>query len=172
MAILNDVKVALRVAATTTAFDGEIQDLINAAIADLKLAGVVADKAVDTDTLIKRAITTYCKANFGYDNPDAERFQQAYEMLKMHLVLAADYVCHTVTFTVTDAALVELDEVTISLVDLDIILTTNSQGVATYKTTDVNFDLDYIVSKSGYVAVTSTVYVDGDETVEVVMSAS
>jgi len=91
MAILNDVKVALRVAATTTAFDGEIQDLINAAIADLKLAGVVADKAVDTDTLIKRAITTYCKANFGYDNPDAERFWRSYESLKMHLTLSADY---------------------------------------------------------------------------------
>jgi len=91
MAILNDVKVALRVAATTTAFDGEIQDLFNAAIADLKLAGVVADKAVDTDTLIKRAITTYCKANFGYDNPDAERFWRSYESLKMHLTLSADY---------------------------------------------------------------------------------
>jgi len=172
MAILNDVKVALRVAATTTAFDGEIQDLINAAIADLKLAGVVADKAVDTDTLIKRAITTYCKANFGYDNPDAERFQQAYEMLKMHLVLAADYVCHTVTFTVTDAALVELDEVTIKLDDLDITLTTNSQGIAVYQTTRKDFDLDYTISKSGYVSATGSVYVDGAETVGVVLVAA
>ena len=91
MAILDDVKVALRIAATTTDFDTEIQDLIDAAKADLKLAGVVADKAVDTDTLIKRAITTYCKANFGYDNPDADRLQKAYEMLKMHLTLSADY---------------------------------------------------------------------------------
>ena len=91
MAILNDVKVALRVAATTTAFDGEIQDLINAAIADLKLAGVLDTKAVDTDPLIKRAIVTYCKSHFGYDNPDASRFWRSYESLKMHLTLSADY---------------------------------------------------------------------------------
>ena len=37
MAILDDVKVALRIAATTTDFDTEIQDLINAAIAGLKM---------------------------------------------------------------------------------------------------------------------------------------
>lgn len=91
MAILNDVKVALRIAATTTDFDTEIQDLIGAAIADLKLAGVVADKAVDTDPLIKRAIVTYCKAYFGYDNPDADRFIESYLLLKKHLVLSVDY---------------------------------------------------------------------------------
>lgn len=170
MAILDDVKVALRIAAATTEYDGEIQDLIDAAEDDLELAGVVS--ASDTDPLTKRAIVTYCKANYGYDNPDSDRLQQAYLMLKMHLVLAEDYVCRTVTFTVTDVALVELDEVTISLDDLDIVLTTNSQGVAVYKTTAVNFDLDYTVSKSGYVAVTSSVYVDADETVGVVLSAS
>jgi len=91
MAILNDVKVALRVAATTTAFDGEINDLISAAIDDLKLAGVAADKAIETDALIKRAIVTYCKSHFGYDNPDASRFWRSYESLKMHLTLSADY---------------------------------------------------------------------------------
>lgn len=91
MAILDDVKVALRIAATTNDFDTEIQDLINAAIADLKMAGVVADKAVDSDALIKRAIVTYCKSHFGYDNPDAERFLESYLMLKRHLVLSVDY---------------------------------------------------------------------------------
>lgn len=91
MAILDDVKVALRIAATTTDFDGEINDLISAAIDDLKLAGVAADKAIETDPLIKRAITTYCKAHYGYDNPDAERFLQSYLMLKMHLSLSVDY---------------------------------------------------------------------------------
>lgn len=91
MAILDDVKVALRIAATTNDFDTEIQDLINAAIADLKMAGVVADKAVDSDALIKRAIVTYCKSHFGYDNPDAERFLESYLMLKRHLALSVDY---------------------------------------------------------------------------------
>lgn len=91
MAILDDVKVALRIAATNTAFDGEVGDLIDAAKKDLELAGVAADKAIETDPLIKRAITTYCKAHYGYDNPDAERFLESYLMLKRHLALSVDY---------------------------------------------------------------------------------
>lgn len=91
MALLDDVKLALRI--TSSAFDSEIQDLINAARADLILAGVKPEKANDDlDPLIKRAIITYAKAHFGYDNPEAERFQKSYEMIKMHLTLSADYV--------------------------------------------------------------------------------
>ena len=89
MAILDDVKVALRIAATNTAFDGEVDDLIDAAKNDLKLAGIT--EVNDTDALIKRAINTYCKAHYGYDNPDAERFLQSYLMLKMHLTLSTEY---------------------------------------------------------------------------------
>ena len=89
MAILDDVKVALRIAATNTAFDGEVGDLIDAATDDLVLAGIISND--NTDPLIKRAIITYCKAHYGYDNPDAERFLQSYLMLKMHLSLSVDY---------------------------------------------------------------------------------
>jgi len=89
MAILDDVKVALRIAATNTAFDGEVGDLIDAATDDLALAGIISDDT--TDPLIKRAIITYCKAHYGYDNPDAERFLQSYLMLKRHLALSVDY---------------------------------------------------------------------------------
>lgn len=87
--MLESVKRALRV--TISDFDEEIQDLIDAAKRDLEIAGVAKDKIVDTDKLIRRAIITYCKANFGYDNPEAERFQQSYDMLKMHLSLSSDY---------------------------------------------------------------------------------
>lgn len=88
--MLNDVKLSLRI--INNHFDGEIQDLIDAARMDLKQSGVSHDKAnSDDDALIKRAITTYCKANFGYDNPDADRFAKSYEMLKQHLSLAGDY---------------------------------------------------------------------------------
>lgn len=89
--MLEDVKTALRV--KNNAFDSEIQDLIDAARADLALSGVNKDKtAVDTDPLITRAIKTYCKAHFGYDNPEANRFQDSYVMLKQHLCLAGDYI--------------------------------------------------------------------------------
>jgi uncharacterized phage protein (predicted DNA packaging) len=88
--MLNDVKLSLRV--TSTAFDIEIQDLIDAARIDLIQSGVSSLKAKsDTDPLIKRAITLYCKAFFGYDNPDADRLRDSYVMLKQHLSLAADY---------------------------------------------------------------------------------
>lgn len=90
MAILDDVKQALRI--TSSAFDTEVTDLISAGKADLIQSGVSSAKVNDdTDALIKRAITTYAKAQFGYDNPEAERFQQSYDMLKQHLSLAGDY---------------------------------------------------------------------------------
>lgn len=88
--LLSSVKTALRV--TANAFDGEIQDLIDAAKADLIVSGVSTSKVNDeTDSLIRRAVTIYCKANFGWNNPDAERLQKSYEMLKNHLSLAGDY---------------------------------------------------------------------------------
>lgn len=88
--MLEDIKRSLRV--TNTAFDSEILDLIEAARLDLVQSGVSILKAQEeTDPLIKRAITIYCKANFGYDNPDADRFNDSYVMLKQHLSLASDY---------------------------------------------------------------------------------
>ena len=90
MALLDDVKMALRI--TSSAFDNEIEGLIEAAKADLRLSGVSDAKVKDDgDPLIHRAIVVYCKANFGYDNPEAERFQQSYDMLKAHLTLSAEY---------------------------------------------------------------------------------
>lgn len=89
MALLDDVKLALRI--SSSAFDSEISDLIEAAKADLKLSGVDHGKMLDDDPVIKRAIVTYVKANFGFDNPDAERLQRAYDMLKAHLTLSTEY---------------------------------------------------------------------------------
>jgi uncharacterized phage protein (predicted DNA packaging) len=90
MAMLDDVKIALRV--SHSALDSEINDLIAAARQDLILSGVLPAKAnSNTDALIKRAIVTYVKANFGFDNPDHERLVMAYEKLKTHLTLSADY---------------------------------------------------------------------------------
>ena len=85
--MLDKVKLALRISGTV--FDLEIQDLIDAAKLDLQISGVV--KVDEEDALIQRAIIVYCKANFGYDNNEAERFQKSYDMLKQHLSLAGDY---------------------------------------------------------------------------------
>lgn len=90
MPILNDIKTVLRI--SNTAYDTEITDLISAARSDLMLAGILPSKANnDTDPLIKRAITVYVKAHFGWNNPDSEKLQQSYEMLKRHLSLSQEY---------------------------------------------------------------------------------
>src|SRR5690606_30985772 len=90
VALIDDVKLALRI--TSSAFDKEVEDLINAARQDLILSGVSQNKAQDeNDPLIKRAITVYCKAHFGFDNPEAERFAKSYDMLKAHLTLSQEY---------------------------------------------------------------------------------
>lgn len=89
MALLDDVKVALRISAVNLSFDTEINDLIDAAKKDLLISGIVVTD--ETDPLIKRAIVTYCKAHFGYDNPEAERFEKAYNAIKLHLMLSSEY---------------------------------------------------------------------------------
>jgi uncharacterized phage protein (predicted DNA packaging) len=90
MPMLTDVKLALRISGTT--FDDEINDLIETARQDLILSGVLSSKANDdTDALIKRAILFYCKANFGWDNTEADRLQAAYESIKHHLTLTSEY---------------------------------------------------------------------------------
>jgi len=89
MALLDDVKIALRISAANNSFNTEINDLISAAQRDLQVSGI---KVTDTsDALIKRAIVTYCKAHFGYDNPEAERFEKAYNAIKLHLMLSSEY---------------------------------------------------------------------------------
>jgi uncharacterized phage protein (predicted DNA packaging) len=88
--MLNDIKVSLRI--SHTALDAELTDLIESARHDLALSGISSEKTKDdTDPLIKRAIITYCKANFGLENKDSEKYQRSYESLKNHLTLAGDY---------------------------------------------------------------------------------
>lgn len=77
--LLETVKKALRV--THSGLDeAEIVPLIEAAKKELQVAGVT--QVDEGDPLIIRAVTVYCKANFGYDNPDSEKFQNAFNSLK------------------------------------------------------------------------------------------
>lgn len=85
--MIESIKLALRV--KNNAFDDEIADLIKSAILDLKISGIV--KTDETDPLIQQAIKTYCKANFGLDNKDSEKYQMSYDSLKQKLSLCGDY---------------------------------------------------------------------------------
>lgn len=78
MALLDDVKVALRV--TSNAFDPEIDALIAACQQDMRVRGL--GMAVDgDDPLAKAAVLMYCKAHFGYDNDEAVRFDESYRSI-------------------------------------------------------------------------------------------
>jgi hypothetical protein len=59
--MLELVKTALRI--TTTAYDSELNYLIDAAKLDLGIAGVVVPE--ELDAIVKKAIITYCKMSFG-----------------------------------------------------------------------------------------------------------
>lgn len=91
--MLEKVKLALRI--KNNKFDDEIEELIEAAKVDLKISGIIkivdANTSTVTDPLITQAIKIYCKANFGLDNKDSEKYQASYESLKEHLSLCGDY---------------------------------------------------------------------------------
>ncbi|MBM7029113.1 head-tail connector protein [Bacillus velezensis] len=88
--MFESVKRSLRI--THSFLDDEIHELVAAARQDLVQSGVSASIAEsEEDPLIKRAVITYCKANFGLSNVDSEKYQRSYDMLKNHLALASDY---------------------------------------------------------------------------------
>ena len=86
MDILTAVKLALRL--TSPAFDNEILDLIEAAKKDIGLAGVYNDDP--TDPLVRRAIITYCRLNFGQPD-DYDRLKKSYDEQKAQMSMATGY---------------------------------------------------------------------------------
>ena len=85
--MLEKVKLALRI--KSESLDIEITDLIEACKIDLRISGIKVIN--ETDALIERAIIVYCKANFGLDNKDSDKYQNSYDSLKIHLALCGDY---------------------------------------------------------------------------------
>ena len=84
--MLELVKMALRI--STTAFDVELQSLIDAAKLDLGIAGV--NVPTELDSIVKQAIITYCKCNFG--EPDQyDRLKASYDEQKAQLSMATGY---------------------------------------------------------------------------------
>lgn len=86
MAMIDDVKLALRL--TTTAYDNELNDLIDAGLGDLGVAGVVGQTT--TDPLIKRAVITYCKIHFG-SPADFDKLMKTYNEQKAQLSTCTGY---------------------------------------------------------------------------------
>ena len=94
MALLDDIKVALRL--KTNALDAEVETLIGAALYDMERVGV-NPALLDEGTLddepnffVKQAVTAYCKAHFGYDNAEADRFDDAYRRIVCDLLNSSE----------------------------------------------------------------------------------
>lgn len=85
--MIDKIRKSLRISTNKT--DDEIQDLISACKLDLSIRGI---KKIDEDNpLIFQAIKLYCKANFGLDNKDSEKYTKAYEGLRDSLSLCGEY---------------------------------------------------------------------------------
>lgn len=73
-------KLALRI--TTNAFDNEIESLLDAALLDMGVAGVVVP--AEANALVQRACITYVRANFGQPD-DYDRLKKSYDEQKAQL---------------------------------------------------------------------------------------
>jgi len=86
--MLHKVKLALRVSYSN--FDQELTDLIDSAMADLNLAGIRGDKAVEDNPLVRKAIVTYCKMHFG-EPEDYDRLKASYDEQKAQLWMGTGF---------------------------------------------------------------------------------
>lgn len=93
MSLIDDVKVANRINTDDPGLTDELARLIDSALIDLGLLGVRPDKVelITADPLIRSAVVLYTKSHFGFDNPDADRFQTAYEKLRDRIGMTRKY---------------------------------------------------------------------------------
>jgi len=88
LTLLEKIKLALRV--TTTAYDSDLTDLAAAAQLDMGIAGVEIPSSLDT--LVERAIITYCKLNFLWlSDGEFSRLKESYDEQKAQLATATGY---------------------------------------------------------------------------------
>lgn len=88
MTMLEQIKMALRI--TTDAYDAELNNLIAAAAIDLGIAGVNEERESVNNPIIIRAVSTYCKMNFGTVD-DYDRLKASYDEQKAQLSMATGY---------------------------------------------------------------------------------
>lgn len=93
--MLDKVKLALALSVDT--FNTELEELIQAAVADLMIAEVNNTEVVTTEPsnpLVSRAIISYCVYHFELEHGSgdkAERYKAAYDEQKAQLSMASGY---------------------------------------------------------------------------------
>lgn len=87
--MLDLVKKALRI--TTAYFDDELNQLISAALIDLGFGGAMGEVlTTNADAIVKQAVITYCKMNFGLPE-DYDKLKKSYDEQKAQLGTATGY---------------------------------------------------------------------------------
>ena len=90
--LLFKIKTSIRI--SHNKLDEDVQDSIDACIADLRKVGISESKldtSKELDPLILSAVKSYCKAEYTDDPVKAARYQNGYDALKACLVLAEGY---------------------------------------------------------------------------------
>ncbi|MFT9267007.1 head-tail connector protein [Oenococcus sp.] len=92
-AFFDQVKKNLRVMSNDNGINQEIADLIESARNDLYVSQSITKDISSsvTNPLVKQAVVLYCKANFGLDNSDSEKYRAAYEDLAGKLSVASQW---------------------------------------------------------------------------------
>lgn len=85
-ALIQSAKLALRI--TTDAFDEQVSDLLEAALLDLGVAGVVVPDTIDA--IVKQAAITYVRLHFGHPD-DYDRLKASYDEQKAQLSMCSGY---------------------------------------------------------------------------------
>jgi len=160
MSDLSETKVYLRI--TSTIYDAEITDLINAGLRDLEVAGIKTP--LMSNVLVKRAVTIYVKANFGMNNPDYDKLIKSYDLLKSSLMLTQEFALYLVTFNVTPA--IEGVEITFN----NKYKQTLSTGVTSFYVRE-GYAYNYIIERTGYVAQSGELNVTADKSVNITLVA-
>ena len=88
------VKLTLRM--KTDAYDDELSNLISSALLDLGIAGVIIPE--ELDSILKQAIATYVKLNFGsLMEYERRQLKESYDEQKAQLSMCSSYTDFEVT---------------------------------------------------------------------------
>lgn len=85
--IIEKVKNALRLSTTNPSIVGEVSDVVNECLEDLKRSGSPIDL---DDPLMLKACKCYAKAFFGYDDK-SEKYSDSYDLIKKDLATRSGY---------------------------------------------------------------------------------
>ena len=84
-------KIKLRLLITTDAFDSVLTSLMNAALLDLGIAGVVGEEVLITNDLVLTAVTTYVQMMFNAEPNEYDRLKKSYDEQKAQMSMATGY---------------------------------------------------------------------------------